>query len=1037
MPPRRTRTNGALSTYDREILRAITDRRLNPADPEAQAVLQRVNAPKTDEVWLSIGGPHETPPAVTPPPQSLHTGEVVERAHPDPVTGGFHTRRPDPDPVSEQEGPLQRNVRMVEENVFEPVATTLGSLGRGAWEHVIRPAWDVTTGIATHQVGRNPYPQELQDRLREEGLPTDPRIEGPWGALEAATGAIPATAGLVYDVATGADPAIPDLVHDPPTWERALAERGAPTWGQNIGTVGDLLFGPEDLFAPGASAVAGLAVPVGRALSKVVKGATAADTLIPTSLRGLKNVLDSKDWNTFRRAVERTPEAKRPLSMLLPSEVGPLTRSAQGVTRFADTYNRLPDANYLAAAIRRGAPKRGWYANSRQALTEILGEDADMFTGLLAAMSPQTSVESNLTNALNTFVNWRAAGRPTGEQDILEILGRSVQGGTDKSVLEAWAPNSVRVLQGGQSVSGPKIDQFWLALRDRALNTKAGTMDTQEAMVLDAWMGNLMGADQKLWSGNLNKKNVAARLAEGDPGTTPAYLAGVAKMREAAKKAGVEGAEAQEMAWSTAMALYEQASALGISAREVLQRGLLTDEVVAGTPDFATLLRDPEFATILGRDPQLAERLKLPTRTPRTAPEPLPMEAADERHLLRVADTLDELRAMRLTDTAVKTGRMPEDTLAGVVAAEAVTDDQWSSLLPHGSTPEGAREYWSPRIFAAGETLREQQGVLDAALGSGTGSRFRGTGSWTDDTGQLQINKLREEIDTLGPGDERQNLEQLLARLEADQLQENPVSSYGFRGQEIRGGGLPVKLERALRAARNILAGGTGPSTAAHVVLTPGVPRARHNAATIYAGRDLGRPAVSAFAADLRALNVAGSFVPVHSANSVRVLRLGDDFLPTPLSEFDEDSIRRLAARHFGTENAKGKMSEPRMETGENVAKEGYAEIAQDAEAGSGERVGRMVGKESDWAQLKPAVKNRMDTAVKAWATRLLNIYDMPRIRRERPDEARMLEILASTGASGLAKARESGVVLPALAALGFHLTPSGASGTVPQGEEA
>ena len=175
----------------------------------------------------------------------------------------------------------------------------------------------------------------------------------------------------------------------------------------------------------------------------------------------------------------------------------------------------------------------------------------------------------------------------------------------------------------------------------------------------------------------------------------------------------------------------------------------------------------------------------------------------------------------------------------------------------------------------------------------------------------------------------------------------------------------------------------------------------------------------------------------MHSANSVRVLRLGDDFLPTPLSEFDEDSIRRLAARHFGTENAKGKMSEPRMETGENVAKEGYAEIAQDAEAGSGERVGRMVGKESDWAQLKPAVKNRMDTAVKAWATRLLNIYDMPRIRSERPDEARMLELLASTGASGLAKARESGVVLPALAALGFHLTPSGASGTVPQGEEA
>ncbi|MEE3214187.1 MAG: hypothetical protein VX259_01395, partial [Pseudomonadota bacterium] len=481
----------------------------------------------------------------------------------------------------------------------------------------------------------NPYPQALQDQLREQGLPTDPRIEGPWGALEAATGVLPATAGAVYDVATGADPALADLVHDPPTWERTLADRGAPKVAQYGGTMLDLLTGPEDLFAPGASAVAGLAVPVGRAVGKLVKGATKANTLIPPALRGLEKVLDPTDWHTFSRAVERSPDAKRPLSMLLPSEVGPLTRSVGGVTRFADIYNRLPDANYLAAAILRGAPKRGWYANSRQALTEILGDDADMFTGLLAAMSPQTSVESNLTNALNTFVNWRAAGRPRGEQEIKDILGRSVQGGTDKSVLEAWAPNSVRVLQGGQSVSGPKIDQFWLALRDRALNTKAGAMDTQEAMVLDAWMANLMGADQKLWSGNLNKENVAARLAEGDPGATPAYLAGVAKMREAAKKAGVKGAEAQEMAWSTAMALYEQASAQGISAREVLQRGLLTDEVVAGTPDFATLLRDPEFASILGRDQQLAERLKSSTRTPRAAPEP--MEAADEGNLLRVA----------------------------------------------------------------------------------------------------------------------------------------------------------------------------------------------------------------------------------------------------------------------------------------------------------------------------------------------------------------------------------------------------------------
>ena len=447
MPPPRRQTRGALSTYDREMLQAIADRRLDPADPDAQAVLQRVNAPPTDEVWLSMGGPDDTPAvdqdrinaelaelpsleelrlaqAADPPPQYLHTGEAVERAQPDPITGGFSTRSAEPDVDPEQElYPWQR----AQPEAERPQMPTFGSLGREAWEHVGRPAWDVAKGIATQTVGRNPYPQALQDRLREQGLPTNPRIGGPWNVLEAATGALPATAGALYDAVTGeTDPTIPDLVHDPPTWERTAAERGAPKSVQTIGKLADLLLGPED-FVPGAS-IFGAAVPIGRALGKAVTGATKASTLIPPALRGLKNVLGTKDWNTFRKAVERTPGAQRPLSMLLPSEIGPLTRSVGGVTRFVDTYNRLPDANYLASAIRRGAPKRGWYANSRQALTEILGEDADMFTGLLAAMSPQTSVESNLTNALNVFVNWRRAGRPQGSRRSRTSWGAACRG---------------------------------------------------------------------------------------------------------------------------------------------------------------------------------------------------------------------------------------------------------------------------------------------------------------------------------------------------------------------------------------------------------------------------------------------------------------------------------------------------------------------------------------------------------------------------------------------------------------------------------
>lgn len=55
-------------------------------------------------------------------------------------------------------------------------------------------------------------------------------------------------------------------------------------------------------------------------------------------------------------------------------------------------------------------------------------------------------------------------------------------------------------------------------------------------------------------------------------------------------------------------------------------------------------------------------------------------------------------------------------------------------------------------------------------------------------------------------------------------------------------------------------------------------------------------------------------------------------------------------------------------------------------------------------------------------AGRLIQTYDMERVRAERPDEARMLELLASGGATGLAKALGAGMVLPALALLGVSL---------------
>jgi len=708
---------------------------------------------------------------------------------------------------------------------------------------------------------------------------------------------------------------------------------------------------------------------------------------LPTSMRPLEQQLPEKQWNTLAKQAALVPGARDALRHLKPAEVEPLTRSPGAMANFVETFTRLPDVDYLVAAIKRGAPKRGWYANSRRALQSLFGDDADVFTGVLAATSPQTSVESNLTNALNVFVNWKAAGRPTDADAITRIIHASVQGGTEKSALDAWIDNTVRVLQGGQSVSGPKIDQFWLALRERALQNRLGTLPSNEAMVLDAWMGNLMGAAQENWSGNLTKSNRDARLAASDPGVTPHYLAGVARMRQAAAKAGVSGAEAQEMAWSTAMALYEKASALGLPAREVLERGLLTDADVAGTPDFSSLLRQGEFARILGRDADLAARLPALAALPHTMGDAMPLTPQDARHLLRVADTLDSLRTMRRADTAVETPETPAKHLAAIVPMEAATDGQWSSLLPYDPQSESRIAYASPRIFGAGESLRQQHTLLDFLMRGMTSSRAKGTGSWVDDQGRLQ---------------------------------ENPLASYGVTVPVTAAGTVPARTERNLRVGRDLAAMTTGQSAATHLILNPAAPRETHDAMALYAGRLIKGDAAKAFAADLRALDAR--YTPVQSGRAIRVLRMEPDGTPVPIAPADEAAIKALAQRHLGTVNAKGVEVPPKSETAKNVATEGYRSIAQGAKAGSGERVRRVVGPGSEWAQLSAADQRGLDVRVMAAAKELLQTYDMKRVRAERPDEARMLEVLASGGATGLAKALGAGMVLPALALLGVSL---------------
>jgi hypothetical protein len=267
---------------------------------------------------------------------------------------------------------------------------------------------------------------------------------------------------------------------------------------------------------------------------------------------------------------------------LTPSERAKLR--VDTATKLHDLFAEMPSANEMAAVAFAGKAKRGWYEQSARALMHVFGPDAPRFAALLAALSPQTSVEINLRNALATWKNWVRAGRPVQKDEIFQIMGRSVEGNklTD-SVLPAWVPNSVRALtaEDPESVilSGPKVNSFMLNLRG-----------VTEEVTNDAWMANYAAVDQRIFSGGLN-------VAGTDPGKGPGYMAMSAKVRQAARKlSDLTGedwtpAEVQETVWSWAKTLYElQDKDMG--ARELLDNEAVTDELIQSTPDFRTQLNE-------------------------------------------------------------------------------------------------------------------------------------------------------------------------------------------------------------------------------------------------------------------------------------------------------------------------------------------------------------------------------------------------------------------------------------------------------------
>jgi hypothetical protein len=326
-------------------------------------------------------------------------------------------------------------------------------------------------------------------------------------------------------------------------------------------------------------------------LTEAPVGSITVETLMPIKLADREVQVPAQQAAILQRAAKN----------LTPTEQAKF--KANTARTFVEYLQQLPSVKEFGAAAMGGRAKKGWYEGSTQAIVNVFGPDASRFAALLSATSPQTSVESNLYNALQIWKNWTAAGRPTDRQSIVRVMGESVQGGKgEESVLDAWINNSVSALSAEDPatirLSGPKVDSFMRNLQGNV-----------NEVTNDAWMASFALVDQKIFGGSLTKT---------DPGKGPGYLAMNARVRETAKyltKLTGETwtpAEVQETIWSWAKTLYETAGAAGEqrSAVQLIQDNAITDELIASTPDFRTLFYDPRFQPILeqaGYGEQLAQ----------------------------------------------------------------------------------------------------------------------------------------------------------------------------------------------------------------------------------------------------------------------------------------------------------------------------------------------------------------------------------------------------------------------------------------------
>lgn len=640
---------------------------------------------------------------------------------------------------------------------------------------------------------------------------------------------------------------------------------------------------------------------------------------------------------------------------------------------------QMPGVDELASAVVGGRDKRGWYENSRQALQHVFGDDADLFAGVLAATSPQNSVESNLTNALNIYRNWNAAGRPAGRDAIVGIMGKSVSGSKgEKSVLDAWINNTVNVLEGGNVISGPKVDSFWTNLRSRARRSSMGDVHPDDAVTLDAWMANLFGIDNAAFAGRTTKHGTPAQLAKfakGDPGYSPKYLAGSSLVRETAQKLGLKPSEVQETAWSFGKALYEKAEALGISAREVVERGLLTPSDISGTVDFALLLKDPQYAGLLGSEH--AQRLS--TLVHNELPRIADATEAQRKWMLKAADRLDEVRGRRALNSRY---RNAENAPGRVIA----------SLPIEAATPPTNRSRVGPTGFSPGQTEKQQDNLSSALLGAGEDLADRGV--------------IEEAVFPGSTGSVRRGFGDYMGQ--HNSLRTTPVE-VRLRANET----IPAADERGLRFASGAKSMFVG-QDAAVVTAVHFDTKLPHDAVRVTTPNKIDRAGLDA----IRRALPEGEWAVQHRSDSVDVLKLDGSITPAEAAQL-ADVVRQQVPMKATTTNRGENLDEMMpWKSGRNVvsSETAYRELPW-GEVGSRDVTRWLM---ADYSAQSAATKRRLDgPLVRQFAGDLFEAYSKD--PASRPDHLNALRIVATKGISGLLEAlKDQRELLPMLAAIGL-----------------